>query len=116
MNILWFKDCSYKNKNLVGGKNASLGELYHLSKKLAPDVIRYKYHNVFIPVGFEFDWCVNDCFDIGLRAEYRIDAYTRLKLSIPCIKVCEKLKLKRSQGVKEEMGIDLTAEHGELCF
>ena len=34
MNILWFKDCSYKNKNLVGGKNASLGELYHLSKKL----------------------------------------------------------------------------------
>ena len=34
MSILWFKDCSYKNKNLVGGKNASLGELYHLSKKL----------------------------------------------------------------------------------
>ena len=76
---------------------------YHLSKKLAPDVIRYKYHNVFIPVGFELDWCVNDCFDIGLRAEYRIDAYTRLKLSIPCIKVCEKLKLKRSHGVKVEI-------------
>ena len=34
MNILWFKDCSYENKQLVGGKNASLGELYHLSKKL----------------------------------------------------------------------------------
>jgi pyruvate, water dikinase len=34
MNIIWFKDCSYENKNLVGGKNASLGELYHLSKKL----------------------------------------------------------------------------------
>lgn len=33
MNIIWFKHCSYKNKNLVGGKNASLGELYHLSKK-----------------------------------------------------------------------------------
>ena len=33
MNIIWFKDCSYENKNLVGGKNASLGELYHLSKK-----------------------------------------------------------------------------------
>jgi pyruvate,water dikinase len=32
--ILWFKDCSYKNKNLVGGKCCSLGELYHLSKKL----------------------------------------------------------------------------------
>ena len=34
MNIIWFKDFSYKNKNLVGGKNSSLGELYHLSKKL----------------------------------------------------------------------------------
>tara|TARA_B100000902_G_scaffold278899_2_gene264800 strand:- start:5324 stop:7690 length:2367 start_codon:yes stop_codon:yes gene_type:complete len=34
MNIIWFKDCSYKNKNLVGGKNSSLGELYHLSKEL----------------------------------------------------------------------------------
>ena len=34
MNIIWFKDCSYQNKNLVGGKNASLGELYRLSKNL----------------------------------------------------------------------------------
>ena len=34
MNILWFKDCSYHNKNIVGGKNASLGELYKLSKKI----------------------------------------------------------------------------------
>lgn len=34
MNILEFKDCSYENKNLVGGKNSSLGELYHLSKIL----------------------------------------------------------------------------------
>jgi phosphoenolpyruvate synthase/pyruvate phosphate dikinase len=34
MNILSFKDCSYKNKNLVGGKCSSLGELYHLSQIL----------------------------------------------------------------------------------
>ena len=34
MNIIWFKDCSYENKNKVGGKNASLGELYNLSKNL----------------------------------------------------------------------------------
>ena len=34
MNIIWFKDCSYQNKNLVGGKNASLGELHNLSKNL----------------------------------------------------------------------------------
>jgi pyruvate,water dikinase len=32
--IIWFKDCSYKNKHLVGGKCSSLGELYYLSKKL----------------------------------------------------------------------------------
>lgn len=32
--ILWFKDCSYKNKRLVGGKCCSLGELYTLSKKM----------------------------------------------------------------------------------
>ncbi len=34
MNIIKFKDCSYKNKNLVGGKCSSLGELYHLSQQL----------------------------------------------------------------------------------
>ena len=33
--ILWFKDCSYKNKNLVGGKCCSLGELYNLSNELS---------------------------------------------------------------------------------
>ena len=33
-NILWFSDCSYKKKKLVGGKCASLGELYNLSNKL----------------------------------------------------------------------------------
>jgi pyruvate,water dikinase len=32
--IKWFKNCSYENKNLVGGKCSSLGELYHLSQKI----------------------------------------------------------------------------------
>lgn len=32
--ILWFKDCSYKNKHLVGGKCASLGEISILSNRL----------------------------------------------------------------------------------
>jgi pyruvate,water dikinase len=32
--IFWFKDCSFKNKHLVGGKCCSLGELYKLSKKM----------------------------------------------------------------------------------
>ena len=34
MEIIYFKDCSYKNKHLVGGKCSSLGELYSLSQKL----------------------------------------------------------------------------------
>ena len=34
MEIIEFKDCSYKNKQLVGGKCSSLGELYHLSQKI----------------------------------------------------------------------------------
>lgn len=33
-NILEFKNCSYKNKHLVGGKCSSLCELYHLSQEL----------------------------------------------------------------------------------
>ena len=32
--ILWFKNCSYKNKHLVGGKCSSLGELSVLSQKI----------------------------------------------------------------------------------
>lgn len=32
--IFWFRDCSYKNKNVVGGKCSSLGELYRLSQKI----------------------------------------------------------------------------------
>jgi pyruvate,water dikinase len=34
VNILWFRDCSYQNKHLVGGKCSSLGELYELSQKI----------------------------------------------------------------------------------
>lgn len=36
-NIIWFKDCSYKNKHLVGGKCSSLGELCHLAKVISFD-------------------------------------------------------------------------------
>ena len=32
--IIWFKDCSYKNKHLVGGKCSSLGELHSISRKI----------------------------------------------------------------------------------
>ena len=32
--MIWFRDCSYKNKHLVGGKCSSLGELNTLSQKI----------------------------------------------------------------------------------
>lgn len=32
--VIWFKDCSYENKALVGGKNSSLGELFRVSTRL----------------------------------------------------------------------------------
>ena len=32
--IIWFKDCSYDNKHLVGGKCSSLGELHQIAKKI----------------------------------------------------------------------------------
>ena len=34
VNIIWFKDCSYQNKHLVGGKCSSLGELHTLSQTI----------------------------------------------------------------------------------
>jgi len=32
--IIWFKDCSYENKHLVGGKCSSLGELHAISRRI----------------------------------------------------------------------------------
>ena len=32
--IIWFKDCSYDNKHLVGGKCSSLGELHSISRRI----------------------------------------------------------------------------------
>ena len=32
--IIWFKDCSYQNKHLVGGKCSSLGELHGIAKRI----------------------------------------------------------------------------------
>lgn len=32
--IIWFKDCSYENKHLVGGKCSSLGELHVISRRI----------------------------------------------------------------------------------
>ena len=52
MNILWFQDCSHNDKQMVGGKNASLGELKRISESL----------NINIGNGFAITTTVYDTF------------------------------------------------------
>jgi hypothetical protein len=78
---------------------------YYLFNELQPDVMTYRYFNFYVPVGFEALWKVSeDCFDMGLRALYRVDVHTRLKLETPCFEECEceTIKLKRSMGAHVE--------------
>ena len=83
MDILWFKDCSYKNKNIVGGKNASLGELYDLSK----------IHNFNIANGFAISTIFYENF-------------------IKANKIDEKLKkiLKTSQKIEEIQELNIISD------
>jgi hypothetical protein len=81
---------------------------YYLSNELQPDVMTYRYFNFYIPVGLEALWKIHeDECELGLRAVYRVDAYTRLKLVTPCLEPCEctKIKLERSQGIYVQMPI-----------
>lgn len=36
--VIWFKDCSHNNKDLVGGKCSSLGELYDLARYIGFEI------------------------------------------------------------------------------
>lgn len=74
--ILWFKDCSYDNKGLVGGKNASLGELFRLSQILNFNIangfaITTEFYQDFIDYNnlnneIEKDIYNLDCSDLNL--------------------------------------------------
>ena len=69
----------------------------------------FRYYNVFVPVGFKSEWRVNDCFSWGIDAEYRIDAWTRLKQNGSC----DKQKLhSRTQGVLVE--VPMTWQSGQV--
>lgn len=73
----------------------------HLSHELKKDLITYKYNNVYIPLGLRFLHELSECFSWEFLIHYRADAYTRLKVSTPCL--CDtddcKIKLKRTDGV-----------------
>ncbi len=51
-NILWYKDLSSKDVLLVGGKNASLGEMFNRFAKLKTKNEKLKTESINIPDGF----------------------------------------------------------------
>ena len=88
MDIIWFKDCSYENKNKVGGKNASLGELYNLSKNL-----NFKIANGFaITTDLYNTFIENNKYVIGAKCKL----WDKKKDIIRCIK-----KYKQSKHYQE---------------
>jgi pyruvate, water dikinase len=52
INVLWFQECSHNHKRIVGGKNASLGELKRISETL----------NINVGNGFAITTYVYECF------------------------------------------------------
>lgn len=62
---------------------------YYLSTEIKNEVLTNKYNNLYVPVGLNVTWNVHpdcfenvvECFTAGLTAEYRIDAWTRLKIT-----------------------------------
>jgi len=99
MNILSFKDCSYKNKNLVGGKCSSLGELYNLSQIL----------NFNIADGFAL---TTDLYDNYIR-QGNLEEYIESKLDLVDIDNIKELDLISKDLIEKINGIDFTEEQKE---
>jgi hypothetical protein len=62
---------------------------YYLSTEFKNQLMTNAYKNVYIPIGFNATWNVHpdcheniiECFTAGIAATYRIDAWTRLKVT-----------------------------------
>lgn len=69
---------------------------YYLSTEFKNDALTNKYNNLYIPIGFNVTWNVHpdchenvvECFTAGITATYRIDAWTRLKVTTDCDDTC----------------------------
>ena len=72
--IIWFKDCSYKNKYLVGGKCSSLGELYNLSKKILFNIA----DGFAITTVFYDEFILNNKFEILIKNILNSIDYTNI--------------------------------------
>lgn len=75
----------------------------HLSYQIDPSLMRYKYYQIYVPIGLEFMYHSDRNFSIGCQAQYRAGAYSRLKVSTPCVEDCDsscddKIHLRYSHG------------------
>jgi hypothetical protein len=90
---------------------------YYLSNELKPDVIQYRYFNIFVPLGLTFEWSVRppQDFTMGIRGWYRPDVWTRAKVETASVQICKvkKIKLRRSHGVHVEVPMSRSWRCGE---
>lgn len=77
--------------------------LIFLSSTLSTEEVTRNYYNLFVPLGAQLTWKLHQSFDIGLAAEYRIDTWSRFKITTPNIGSSNKIKLKRTEGLLIEL-------------
>lgn len=72
-------------------------DFIHLGHQIKSDIIKHRYFQINVPIGLEFVHHASNSFSWALKTYYDIDAWTRLKVSTPCL--CDtddcKIKLKR---------------------
>lgn len=83
--IIWFKDCSYGNKNLVGGKCSSLGELHKLSKTLHFNVA----DGFAITTALYDDFIANNSLDLVISEKLKSVNIDNVKETLPSLKHLE---------------------------
>lgn len=81
----------------------------HLSYLIDPTIMRYKYYQVYVPIGLEFLYHSVRNFAVGFELQYRAGAYNHLRVSTPCVEddcnsPCgDSIKLNYSQGVNVQV-------------
>lgn len=77
---------------------------YYLSNALQPNVMTFRYFNMYVPFGINFLLLARQPFQLGFLLSYRLDAWTRLKLTTPALQTpIGKLKLKQTYGLHAEL-------------
>lgn len=77
---------------------------YYLSNSLQPNIMRFRYFNIYVPFGINFLLLARRPFQLGFYLSYRFDAWTRAKLTTPAIQTPQrKLKLKQTYGLHAEL-------------